>query len=172
VNPSLLVVSQLLEQAGYQVEPRTDRDGVLGEDPARVVWSVYFPGVLDLLERWEEEQAWLVGVTQDLSLEKSWELYLVLLCGPRPDRFERRSLDAIRRDTGYARKVIVPGADHLLASEVAGYMAPLNPLDVEVQREPIDALAQLEEKARREENEDAIKVLAAFRKNQPLFDDL
>lgn len=172
MNTTLSLIAQLLQAAGYRVQARDERGGLLGEDAARVVWAAHFPGVLDLLERWEDEQAWLVGLAEQLSVEKSWELYLILACGPRPDRDEQRQLDAVRRDTGYTRKVIVPGADTLLPSAMRGYLAPLEQLDVDPHLPEHDALRDVERKAREEGRNDALEVIAAFRTNRPLFDGL
>jgi hypothetical protein len=172
MNATLSLIAQLLQGAGYSVQAVDEREGLLGEDAARVVWVAHFPGVVDLLERWENEQAWLVGLAEQLSLEKSWELYLVLACGPRPDRAEQRQLDAVRRDTAYARKVIVPGADALLPTTLRSYLAPLEQLDILPSLPSHDALEEVERKATAEGRRDALEVLAAFRENRPLFDSL
>lgn len=172
MNPTLLLIARLLEAAGYRVEQHLEREALLGEDLARVVWVVHFSGVIHLLEQWEDEQTWLVALADGISLEKSWELYLVLACGPRPDRPELRQLDEVRRDTSYARKVIVPGADTLLPAAVRSYLAPLEPLDVANGAAPPDALAEVERIARAEGRLDALSVLDAFRENRPLLENL
>lgn len=172
MNATLLLIARLLEASGYRVDAHQEREGILGEDAARVVWAVHFAGVVELLETWEDEQAWLVGLAAQLSTEKSWELYLVLACGPRPDRAELRQLDVIRRDISYARKVIVPGADALLPAAVRSYLAPLEPLDAAPVTALPDALSEVERVAEAEGRMDALKVLAAFRENRSLLEDL
>ena len=159
--------------AGYRVQGVEDREGVLAENAARVVWAVVYEGVLDLLDDWEEEQAWLVELAERLSVEKAWELYLVLACGRSPESGELEALEAVRRDASYARKIVVPGISDLSPGTVQDYVAPLEELPLETPPPPADALQLIQATAATESNnQDALAVIDAYRQNQAPFSGL
>lgn len=169
----LELIRTLLVDAGYETEPDVGRLGVLGENSARVVWAVVYAGVTELLSEWEAEQAWLVEYAGSrVSIEKTWELYLVLACGQEPDGPEAQALEGIRRDASYARKVVAPGLDDLAVGRLNDYLAPLRDLPVNPGAPRPNALSLIEDAARQERNDDALAVLSAFRENRPLLEDL
>jgi hypothetical protein len=173
VTVALSLLEAVLREAGYRTSRTLDRQGVLGESASRVVWAVSFASVIDLLEGWEQEQDWLVGLARDhLTVEKAWELYLVLGCDPEPDPIERHALEAIRRDAGYARKLVVPSLSKLSPARARDWLAPLEELRLPQASPPPDALGLVEETAAAQGNEDALRVIEAYRANRPLFEDL
>jgi hypothetical protein len=169
----LALLETALVGAGYRVDRGERPDGVLGEDATRIVWAVAFRGISALLEGWEAEQAWLVETAAArVSRDKSWELYLVLTCGPQADEFEAQAIEGIRRDVSYARKLVVPGAAEMSPSRMQDRLAALQDLTLEATSQPSDALTLLEERARTNGMGDAVTVLDAHRANRPLFGDL
>jgi hypothetical protein len=172
MNPeTLALLRTLLIDAGFTVSLREERDGLLGEDEARVVWCAEFPSVAELLDRWIDEQGWFVSFVsaRDLSAEKSWELYLVLACEGTPLEDEQPALESARRDASYARKLVVTGVSTVPPSRVERLLAPLKPLAVDATVGPRDAIELIEDAAVAESRTDAIGVLQAFRHNRPLF---
>jgi hypothetical protein len=173
VTDALSVLETVLSDGGYRTSRAPDREGVLGESASRVVWAVSFAAVLDLLEGWEQEQDWLIALARDhLTVEKAWELYLVLGCDPDPDPIERHALEAVRRDSSYARKLVVPSLAKLSLAGAKDWLAPLEELRLPQASTPPDALGLVEETAVARGNEDALKVIAAYRSNRPLFEEL
>jgi hypothetical protein len=172
MTEALSLLDTILYEAGYRTSRPPEREGILGESASRVVWAVSFSAVTDLLERWEYEQDWLIGVARDhLSVEKAWELYLVLGCDPEPDPIERHALEAVRSNAGYARKLVVPALAKLSLARARDWLAPLEELRLPQASPPPDALGLVEETATAEGNDDALKVIAAYRANRPLFED-
>jgi hypothetical protein len=163
----------VLREIGYQTTQPAGRPGVLGESPTRVVWATEWPGVISLIEGWEDEQTWLVEYAAErISTEKSWELYLVLACGPAPDENERQALEGIRRDLGYARKLVVPGFGRMTPARVLDYLAPLEDLTLEVPQRAPEALELLRERAAADSRTDVLAILEAHRRNEPLLEAL
>ena len=173
MTDALSLLENVLDSAGYHTSRRTDRAGVLGESPSRVVWAVSFAAVLDLLEGWEAEQNWVTALARDhLTVEKAWELYLVLGCEPEPDEFELHALEAVRHDAGFARKLVVPSLGELNVAKVKRWLAPLEELRLPQASPPPDALGLVEDVARQQGNNDVLTVIAAHRNNRPLFEGL
>ena len=173
ITDLLTLLETVLLGAGYRVDRGERPDGVLGEDATRIVWAVAFRGISALLEGWEAEQAWLVETAAGrVSLDKSWELYLVLTCGPEPDEFEAQAIEGIRRDASYARKLVIPGAAEMSPSRMQDRLAALHDLTLEAPSQASDALSLLENRARAAGVADAVTVLDAYRANRPLFGDL
>jgi len=168
------LLETVLKSGGYRTSrPPEGEDGVLGESASRVVWAVSFAAVLDLLEGWEQEQDWLIALARDrLTVEKAWELYLVLGCDPDPDPIERHALEAVRRDSSYTRKLVVPSLAKSSLARARDWLAPLEELRLPPASSPPDALGLVEETAVAGGNEDALKVIAAYRANRPLFEEL
>jgi hypothetical protein len=172
-SEALDVLEPVLRDAGYRTERPEARLGVLGESPSRIVWATAWDGVLEMLEGWEDEQAWLVQFAgNNVSEDKSWELYVVLACGPQPDEHERQALEGIRRDLSYARKLVVPGIDRMSPHRVLDHLAPLQDLRLEVPAPAPDAFALLRARAESESRADVLSILDAHRSNRPLLDAL
>lgn len=170
---ALALFDTVLTSAGYRTERLEARFGVLGEDASRIVWAVAFPAVTALLERWEEEQAWLVEITSErVSVEKSWELYLVLACDPVPDEHEAQALAGVHRDVAYARKLVVPGMAGMSPSRLRDRLAPLEELALAPTQSAPDGFALLQQRAEEAGVADALTVLGAYRDNRPLFERL
>lgn len=167
------VVEAVLTGSGYVIERPEQRLGVLGENATRLVWAVNFPTVSGLLERWNAEQEWLVRVTDDLvSVEKSWDLYLVLTCNPPPDEHEAQALEGIRRDVAYARKLVVAGLSDMSPARLQDRLAPLRELQIGSHETPPNPFDLLKAMASADRHPDALAILAAYSLNQPLFGDL
>jgi hypothetical protein len=160
-----------LQAVEYRVGEIEDERSFLAESPERAVWSTVFETPQELLGSWQETQVQAIQRTQALAPEKSWELYLLLGTELEPSEEEEAALDAVRRDTSYARKVLVLGLD-AVTTKIDSYLAPLLPLEVVPAIEERDALSQLEELVAAEGSDSERAVLAAFRANRPLFEDL
>lgn len=165
------LIRPLLQEAGYDITTLPDRPGLLAEDDVRVVWCTGFATTAELITRWQDEQAWFVGFVGDRvkTVEKSWELYLVLATDLQASPEDQSALEAVRRDASFTRKLIVPGLSVALPSSVRSLLDPLRPLSAEDHEGPLDSLKVLEDAAVREQRSDVAGVIAAFRANRPLF---
>jgi hypothetical protein len=114
----------------------------------------------------------LVNLVRDrrVSSEKTWELYLVLAAPDQPSEEQWMSLEAIRGDTSFARKLVVPRLDAVNPSRAKNLLAPLFPLSPVEPQDTGEALSLVEEEARSEGYETALNVLKLFRENRPLFE--
>jgi hypothetical protein len=170
---ALSLLETLLRDADYRTTRSSEREGVLAESTSRVVWAVSFRAVLELLEGWEAEQAWLMELARErLTVDKAWELYLVLGCEAEPDEFEWHALEAVRQDPSYARKLVVPSLEEATIGKAKRWLAPLEELRLPETDSPPDALGLIEQVAQERSYTDALKVLSAYRDNRPLFEDL
>lgn len=168
MSESIYKLRDALRVAEYRVGEIEDERSFLAESLERVVWSTVFETPQELLESWQETQAAAIARTQALAPEKSWELYLLLGTELEPSEAEEAVLDGVRRDTSYARKVLVLGLE-AAAVRIESYLAPLMPLVVTAPSEDRDALSQLEEVVSAEGSTAERAVLEAFRSNRPLF---
>jgi hypothetical protein len=170
-GPPTPLIESLLAEAGFTLAGVADREGVLGEDEARIVWATLYTSPGDLIESWEVEQAWLVDFVGDrVSFEKSWELYLVLGSELGASGEEMRLLADIRADTTYARKIMLPGLSSISPARVRDLLAALRPLTLDLNTGISNALALLEDNARREQRVDVLTALERYRDNRPLFE--
>jgi len=160
-----------LQAVDYRVGEIEDERSFLAESPERAVWSIVFETPQELLGSWQDAQAQAIHRTQALNPEKSWELYLLLGTELEPSEEEEAALDAVRRDTSYARKVLVLGLD-AVTTNIDSYLAPLIPLEVQSAVEERDALSELEKLVNTAGSESERAVLAAYMENRPLFDQL
>lgn len=165
------LVRTLLKDAGLELQDVPDRRGVLGEDRLRIVWTVLFETPQALLEGWEQEQAWLVELTNsaEISVEKSWDLYLVLGAIQSANIYILPALDKIRRNVSLTRKIVVPGVGASQPSRIASLLAPLRPLPPHETSFALDALTIIERDASGEGRTDVLEVLEAYRENAPLL---
>lgn len=161
----------VLRASGYRVGEIEDERSFLAESLERAVWGTVFETPQELLGSWQETQANAIQRTQALAPEKSWELYLLLGTELEPSEEEETALDAVRRDTSYARKVLVLGLD-AITTKIDSYLAPLMPLEVVPAVEEHDALSRLEELVEADGSDPERAVLAAYRANRPLFEGL
>lgn len=171
MSESVHKLRDALRAAEYRVGEVEEERAFLAESLERVVWSTVFETPQELLGSWQETQAAAIARTQALAPEKSWELYLLLGTELEPSEAEEAALDAVRRDTSYARKVLVLGLE-AAAVRIEPYLAPLMPLVITPPRESPDALSQLEEVVAAEGSAAERAVLEAFRSNRPLFGGL
>jgi hypothetical protein len=171
LSESVFKLRDALRDAEYRVGEIEDGRSFLAESLERVVWSTVFETPQELLESWQETQAAAIARTQALAPEKSWELYLLLGTELEPNEAEEAVLDEVRRDTSYARKVLVLGLE-AAAVRVDPYLAPLVPLVITRPSQGRDALSQLEAVVSAEGSDAERAVLAAFKSNRPLFGDL
>jgi hypothetical protein len=161
-----------LRESGYRVGAIEGEGSFLAESPERVVWATVFATPQQLIGSWQEVQADAIARTEALGPQKSWELYLLLGSELDAGESEEAPLDAIRRDTSYARKVLVLGLAGSQAS-FGTYLAPLMPLKIaSPTAESADALSQLDDLVEAEGDDAERAVLAAFRSNRPLFGGL
>jgi hypothetical protein len=167
------LLQTLIEDAGFAVIPTEEREGILGEDTARIVWCTVFSSVGSLIREWQEEQTWLVNLVRarHVSTEKTWELYLVLAALGQPSEDQWMRLEEIRGDTSFARKLVLPRLDDLTPSRAKNLLAPLYPLSPDTAEDVLDALRWVEQEANREGLTDVLDVLRAFRENRPLFEE-
>lgn len=171
MSESVYRLRAALQAVDYRVGEIEDERSFLAESPERAVWSTVFETPQELLETWQEMQAQAIQRTQALAPEKSWELYLLLGTELEPSEEEETALDAVRRDTSYARKVLVLGLD-AVTTKIDSYLAPLMPLEVVPAVEERDALSRLEELVEAEGSDPERAILAAYRANRPLFEGL
>ncbi len=163
---------EALRAGGYRVGALENESSFLAESPERVIWSSVFATPRQLLKSWQEVQAGAIERTEALAPEKSWELYLLLGSEIEPSQAEEAELDAVRRDTSYARKVLVLGLEGGSA-RFGTYLAPLMPLQITTPpAESTDALSRLELLVEAEGDEAEAAVVAAFKANRPLFEGL
>jgi hypothetical protein len=172
LSESVYTLRDALAAADYRVGGVEEDRAFLAESPERAVWSIVFETAAELLEGWQATQADAIERTQALRPEKSWELYLVLGSELEPDEGSEAALDAVRRDTSYARKVLALGLETISIADLDAYLAPLKPLRVFEQPEGSDALSRLEELVRASGSADEVEVLEAFKENRPLFGGL
>jgi hypothetical protein len=172
-DPSVEIVRVALLEAGYGLGEVDAEDSFLAESRERVVWCKFFPDAERLIEGWAGAQAEAVERTESLSVEKSWELYLVLASALKPETTKEPGLELIRRDTSYARKILIPGVDGLTGEQIDEYLSPLRPLDtMTLTVSGPDALSRLKDRVAAEGDDDMAKVVGAFEQNRPLFGDL
>jgi hypothetical protein len=172
-DAALALVAAVLDDMGYRTEPLDDRPGLLAENSTRVVLTVVFDGVLQLLRSWEDHQAWLLETARErLTVDKAWEVFLVLACRSPTDADEMRALQGIRRDAAYARKLVVSGLDAMSPVRLRDELAPLEDLPLPAPEPAPDALETLRRRAEEEGADDVLTVVAAYRANQPLFENL
>lgn len=167
----MALLRTLLTESGLELQDVPQRRGVLAEDAQRVVWAVVFETPQALLEGWEIEQAWFVDVASrgSLSVEKSWDMYLVL-ASIQPAGFHvLPALDKIRRDVSLTRKLVVPGIGSSNPARIRSLLAPLRPLPSDIGTDLLDVLTIVDREATVEERDDVRQVLSAFRSNEPLL---
>src|SRR4051794_3961783 len=100
------LLAGFLRDAGYRVAFLDDGERLLAESEERVVWCRSFVTASELVHGWQDEQAYALEHTATLSTQKAWELYLLLAFDVAADPEHDAALDAIRRDTAYARKLL------------------------------------------------------------------
>ena len=170
---ALTLIETVLDDMGYRTEPLEDRTGVVAENSTRVVLAVVFDGVLQLLGNWEDHQAWLLDTARKrLTVDKAWELFIVLACRSSADPDEMRALQGIRRDATYARKLVVSGLGGMSPARLRDELAPLEELPLPSPEPAPDALETLWRRAHEEGAQDVVAVIAAYRANRPLFEEL
>jgi hypothetical protein len=170
VPSDVQLLQSLLADSGFSVWRPTERDGLLAEDEARLVWVSLFASATELLESWSQEQTWFVNyVGNRVSFEKSWELYLVLATQFRPNVDDLTSLQEVRADTTFARKVVIPGLLDMSPARVRDYLAVLRPLKLDVSMGSPDPFRILEDAAQQEGRTDVLSTLERYRANQALF---
>lgn len=163
------MLREAIAEADYRLGDTSEERSFLAESAERVVWSAIFPTAVDLRLSWHAVQAEAVEKTQSLSAEKAWELYLVLATELTPDADEESDLELIRHDVSYARKVLVPGLEDLAPRQLAEYLSPLLPLEVDAAKDEPDALSRLNDLISEQGDEDVVTVVRAFEENRPLF---
>jgi hypothetical protein len=167
------LLQTVLEDMGYRTEVAKSGRGVLAESSTRVVSAIVYDGVLQLLDDWEDQQSLLLDTARDrLTVEKAWELFLVLACRTRADPDEMRVLQGIRRDPSYARKLVVADLKEMSPARLRNELAQLEELPLPSADTPRDALEILKERAEAEEASDVLIAIAAYRANRPVFEDL
>ena len=171
MSDSVHKLRDALLAAEYRVGEVEDERSFLAENLERAVWGTVFETPQELLGTWQETQAQAIGRTQALAPEKSWELYLLLGTELDPSEAEEAALDEVRRDTSYARKVLVFGLE-APGVRIEPYLAPLMPLVVPAPAENRDALSRLEEVVEADGTAAERAVLEAFKSNRPLFEGL
>ncbi len=171
MNESINRLRAALEGADYRVGEVEDERSFLAESPERVVWATVFETPQELLATWNQTQVLAIDQTRSLAPEKSWELYLLLGTELAATEEEESELDLVRRDTSYARKVLVPGLAGL-DTEVETFIAPLIPLSIIPAKERPNALSMLDAIVEAEGSKAERVVLDAFKANRPLFEDL
>ncbi len=169
---SVEVLREAITGAGYRWVSDEGERSFLAESPERVVWGTIFATAEELLDSWQEAQVEAISRTEALSPEKAWELYLVLATELEPMAALEGDLDGVRRDTSYARKVLVTGLELLSSVHLAQRLAPIRPLEVDYEVERPAALDLLSKRVEDEGNPDVEKVLEAFQANRPLFGGL
>ena len=169
----LTLLRAVLEDMGYRTDGVNNGAKVLAENSTRVAAAVVYDGVLQLLHDWEDQQAWLLDTARDrLTVEKAWELFLVLACRASADPDEMRALQGIRRDPSYARKLVIAGLGEMSPARLRDELAPLEEIPLPSPEPPPDALETLKRRAEAEEAQDVLAVIAAYRSNRPLLEDL
>lgn len=133
-------VVDALERAGYRVVP-SDRAGEwpppgarVFEDPYSIVATVVYETWSDISTRWLEAQAALVDLISTFFHRgdaKAWEGYLVLLTPSIVPDASRLEVEAIRRNTTHARKLVVTGDELASLDDVERALLPLLPLVTE-----------------------------------------
>jgi hypothetical protein len=172
VSESLLALRDALGKARYHLGAIEEERSFLAENTERVLWTTLFDTPAELLECWQAIQTEAIERTQALSPEKSWELYLLLATEVEADPESEADIDAVRRDTSYARKVLALGVEGLSPVELDNYLSPLRELEVSTERSGPDALTRLGELVAADADPDVASVLAAFEANRPLFGEL
>jgi hypothetical protein len=167
-----LLRDALLAEPEYRVGEIENGRSFLAESRERVVWCTVFETAEELLGAWQSVQAAAIQRTQALTPEKSWELYLVLATELDAAMDTEPDLEAVRRDTSYARKVLAIGLEGLELAQVANYLAPIKPLQVPPQGPGTDALERLEQLVSKHGSPEEVAVLEAFKENRPLFGGL
>jgi hypothetical protein len=169
---SLPLIEGMLRDAGFAVRAAPHRLGLLAEDIARIVYCAFYESVSELASEWEEDQTWFVNHVSDaVSTEKSWELYLLLAAEATPTTDQLPTLEAIRRDARFAKKLVLVGLATASPARVGDAFGPLRPFQAPAQDHAPDVLDLVRVEAVRQEREDAVRVLEAFRANRPLFED-
>jgi hypothetical protein len=172
VSESLLALRDALGKGGYRLGPIEEERSFLAENTERVLWATLFETPAELLEGWQAIQAEAIERTQSLSPEKSWELYLLLATEIGAEPESEAEVDAVRRDTSYARKVLALGVEGLSPGELGNYLSPLRELEVSTGPSGPDALSRLGELVTEDADPDLSAVLVAFEANRPLFEEL
>jgi hypothetical protein len=158
--------------AGYSFISTEGERSFLAESRERVLWAIVFTDSDELLSCWQEAQVQAISRTEALSPEKAWELYLVLATELDPSPNLEGDLDEVRRDTSYARKVLVLGLESLSSKLLAQRLAPVRPLEFDLGAERPIALEMLRDRVEEEGDGDVTTVIGAFQANKPLFGDL
>lgn len=172
MSDSIYLLRDLLAKANYRVGGIEEDRSFLAESAERVVWVVLFETAQELLVSWQETQVQAIGRTESLAPEKAWELYLLLATELEPHDEVEVKLNAVRRDTSYARKVVAPGLATLTEPEIDGYLAPLRALEIGPAEHGPDAISLLNQAVVAGSDPTEIAVLQAFEANRPLFGNL
>jgi hypothetical protein len=173
-SESLPLVEGMLRDGGFAVRAAPQqRVGLLAEDVARIAYCAFYDSVSELLASWEDEQTWFVNyVGESVSPDKSWELYLLLASEAAATAGELPGLEAIRRDARFAKKLVLVGLAAASPARIRAALGSLSPFEPSAQNHSSDVLDLVRAEAVRQERDDAVRVLEAFRANRPLFEGL
>lgn len=175
---------RLLERGGYVVK----RDGLdklgLPQDRCFIAEDVYGVALVAGYESWAEAEAgW--EILQDSFVDalstriskanpKAWDAYLVLLVPGELTASQERGVGRIRQDTSRARKLVAAGTELRTLADVERAVLPLLPIDPQPgpddYGDPLSALPRL--LAPRIAPDAVNMVLAAFRENKPILEEL
>jgi len=169
---SVEILREAITAAGYRFISAEGERSFLAESPERVLLASVFTDSEELLRCWQEVQVQAISRTEALSPEKAWELYLVLATELDPSPSLEGDLDEVRRDTSYARKVLVLGLESLSSKLLAQRLAPVRALEFDFGVERPLALEMLRERVEEEDDGDVLAVMRAFQTNRPLFGEL
>jgi hypothetical protein len=172
-SESLPIVEALLGEAGFTVRAAPRGLGLLAEDVARIAYCAFYGGVTELLAEWEEDQTWFVNHVGDaVTPEKSWELYFLLASEAAAAADQLPSLEALRRDARFAKKLVLVGLADVSPARIRAALGSLNRFAPPAQDQPLSVLDLVRDEALRQERDDAVRVLEAFRANRPLLEEL
>jgi len=166
------IMREAITAAGYSFVAAEGERSFLAESPERVLWASVFTDSEELLSCWQEAQVRAISRTEALSPEKAWELYLVLATELDPNPSLEGDLDEVRRDTSYARKVLVLGLESLSSKLLTQRLSPVWPLEFDFGAERPVAMEMLRARIEEENDGDVMAVVRAFQANRPLFEDL
>lgn len=175
--------TQVLEEWGYSRVKHTDPSWP--ESSSRVFEDRFGIVALFAYDRWDELlQAWpkAQGLLVDLISKflrhdqpKAWDGYLVLLTPDVVPTSDRPALETIRYNTSRVRKIVAAGDTLQVLADLREVLLALSPLipsvaQLEIQG-PLELLPKLLE-THGIPRELSSEVVAAYRRNTPLFDAL
>lgn len=137
----------ILERAGYAIAPGKDRNTFFFENENVVGFLWVIPTAQEIADKWEEKQGEFLR-QNDMSLrsavEKSWNVYSVLLAEEGCEEPLQKELKTIEEDFVGTRKIAQAGITstaHLIRA-----LYPLIPIHNVVQLQEEDGLQRLQER--------------------------